>query len=220
MQPPLIGFGNLKKKFASGVEFRNGIEFCEDGKRRLHFQEQVIAEGVLPGDFEPRDYFYNLRFLDDFPAIQHWAFGDAWTQRIKVLRPKRDSADTLTGFICFGDDDTLAPYVIERAYDWYPMRAYPLDETPPTPPWLQIPLPPLFDIAINLPLRLILARAVLAALDDNWPYDQWRFVTSIVEREHVPDVIVPDVAIAYGFRLRGIPLDLRQALCDFQGLRA
>lgn len=213
MQTPLIGFGNLKKNSSSGIEFR-------DGKRYLHFQEQVVAEGVLTGEFAPRDYFYNLRFLDDFPTIQLWAFGDAWTQRIKVLRPKRESADTLTGVICFGDDDSNGVYVIERAYDPYPVRAIGPGENWKFPPWVQVPLPPLFDQPLNLPLRLILARAVLAALDDNWPYDQWQFVTSIVPRDQAPEVIVPDVAAAYGFRLRGIPLDLRQALCDFQGLRA
>ncbi|MEP0805687.1 MAG: hypothetical protein HRF47_09370 [Chloroflexota bacterium] len=216
MQP--IGFGNLKKKFSSGVEFKNGIEF-RDGKRFLHFMDQVVAEGVLPGEQEPREYFYNLRFLEDFPQIEHWAFGDAWTQRIKIGRPKRRD-DELEGWVYFGDDDSRSLYIITRAYDPYPVRAVAPGEDFSYPPYVWAPLPPLFDVSLNFPLRLIVARAVLAALDDNWPYDQWQVVTSVVEREHVRDVIVPDVALAYGFRLRNTPLDLRQALCDFQGLRA
>ena len=208
----LIGFGNLKKNSPNGIEFR-------DGKRTLYFQGQAVAHGQMAGEFAPRDYFYNLRFLDDFPAIPHWAFGDAWTQRLKIERPKRDNEDELSGWVYFGDEDSKAVYVITRAWDIYPVRAVEPGEPFSRPPWVQAPLPPLFNEPLNIPLRLIVARAVLAALDDNWPYDQWQLVTSLVEREHVPQVLASDVAITYGFRLRGVPMDLRQALCEFQGLR-
>jgi len=159
-----------------------------------------------------------LRFLEDFPAISHWAFGDAWTQRLMVKRPKRDNEDELSGWVCFGDEESRAVYVITRAWDVYPVRAIGPGEAFSTPPWVQAPLPPLFDVPLNIPLRLIVARAVLAALDDNWPYDRWQVVTSLVERGQVPDVLASDVAVTCGFRLRGVPLDLRQALCEFQGL--
>jgi len=208
-----IGFGNLKKTSPNGIEF-------QDGKRTLYFQGQAVAQGKLGGSFAPRDYFYNLRFLDDFPHIALWAFGDAWTQRLKVGRPKVDNEDELSGLVYFGDEDSKAVYVISRAYDVYPVRAIDPGESFSTPPWVQAPLPPLFDVGLNIPLRLIVARAVLAALDDNWPYDQWQVVTSVLERGQVPEVLASDVALTYGFRLRGVPMDLRQALCEFQGLRS
>jgi hypothetical protein len=208
-----IGFGNLKKTSPNGIEF-------QDGKRTLYFQGQAVAQGKLKGKFEPRNYFYNLRFLDDFPQIGLWAFGDAWTQRLKVGRPKMDNEDELSGVVYFGDEDSKAVYVISRAYDVYPVRAIDPGESFSTPPWVQAPLPPLFDVGLNIPLRLIVARAVLSALDDNWPYDQWQVVTSVLERGQVPEVLASDVALTYGFRLRGVPMDLRQALCEFQGLRS
>jgi len=130
-----------------------------------------------------------------------------------------DNEDDLSGVVYFGNEDSKAVYVISRAYDVYPVRAIDPGESFSTPPWVQAPLPPLFNEPLNIPLQLIVARAVLAALDDNWPYDQWQLVTSLVEREHVPQVLASDVAITYGFRLRGVPMDLRQALCEFQGLR-
>lgn len=207
-----IGFGNLKKDAPNGIEFQNG-------KRTLFFQGQTVAEGALAERFEPRGYFYHLRFLDDFPQVRLWAFGDAWTQRILVERPRRDG-DELSGWVRFGSDDERGFYVIERAYDRYPPAALALNEPRIFPPWVQAPLPPRFDIPANIPLRLIVARAVTAALDDNWPYDQWMNVTSVLEREQVPHVLTQDIALTFGFRLKGYAVDLRQALCEAQGLRA
>lgn len=207
-----IGFGNLRKDNLNGIEF-------QDGTRVLYFQGKVVARGALKDTLAPRDYFYHLRFLDDFPQVRLWAFGDAWTQRIKVEKPKR-SGDELSGWVCFGSDDERGFYSIERAYDPYPPRALAPGEQWIFPPWVNAPLPPRFDVPLNLPLQLIVARAVTAALDDNWPYDQWLTVTSTLERDQVPHVLAQDVALSYGFRLRGVPLDLRQALCDYQGLRA
>lgn len=207
-----IGFGNLRKNAVNGIEFQNG-------RRWLVFQGQVAAEGALAERFEPRDYFYHLRFLDDFPQVRLWAFGDAWTQRIMVRPPRREGADTLTGLVHFGNEEGSGMYVIERAYDMYP-RAIEPGEQPMFPPWVNAPLPPRFDLPANIPLRLIVARAVTAALDDNWPYDQWVNVTSVLEREQVPHVLTQDIALAFGFRLKGYAVDLRQALCEAQGLRA
>jgi hypothetical protein len=206
-----IGFGNLLQNNQNGIEFR-------DGKRLLYFQGRVVAEGALPEPLAPRDYFYHLRFLDDFPQVELWAFGDAWTQRIKIERPRQDG-ERLSGWVCFGNDDERGYYSIERAYDAYPPRALDALDNWIFPPWVTAPLPPRFDIPANLPLRLIVARAVTAALDDNWPYEQWLNVTSVLGRAQVPQVFVQDIATSYGFRLAGFSTDLRRALCEAQGLR-
>lgn len=209
MQLPEIGFGQLKKDTPNGITFENG-------RRRLYLRDQVLAEGQLPGDFTPWDYFYNLRFLQDFPGITHWAFGDAWTQRLKITRPKR-RGDQLEGWVFFGDEEQRGLYIIERAFDQYPLAQAP-DEMRLPPPWVTTPLPPLFDVPLNIPLRLIVAKAVTAALDDDWPYDQWELVTSALAPEEVPQVFVTDIGI-FGFRVRGLDTDLRRALCTLQGIR-
>jgi len=208
-----IGFGNLKQDAPNGIAFRGG-------QRALYFGGQVVGTGVLGGEFDPYDYFYHLRFLEDFPAVRWWAFGDAWTQRIMVKPSRGEGADILTGLVHFGDEEDAGLYVIERAYDPYPPRALAPGEQWIFPPWVQAPLPGSFDAALNLPLRLLVARAVTAALDDNWPYDQWMTVTSVLDRIQAPQVITADVGLAYGFRIKGLPTDLRQALCELQGLRA
>ncbi len=205
-----IGFAHLEKD-GNGIAFQNG-------KRMLLLRGQVVAEGALRKRTDPRDYFYHLRFLNDFPQITHWAFGDAWTGPIRVERPHRRGADALEGRVYFGDEDDFGVYLIERAYD-PPVHAVDAGEQRLPLPWVTVPLPRLFDTPLNLPLRLIVARAVTAALDDNWPYDRWQAVSSVVESGHVPQVLTQDVGAAYGFRLKGVPTDLREALCVLQGLR-
>ena len=196
-----LGFGNLKKQSS------NGIEFGPDGERCLYSKEKLVARGVLDEVPPPRDYFYNLRFLDDFPQVTHWAFGDAWTQQVLIHKPKAQDSDTLWGQIHFASEEDTGVYVIERSY-----------ETPPAP-YITVPMPAQFDVSINFPLKLVLARLLLQALDDNAVYDRWYFVTSLVESKDVPTVLVKDVRTTYGFRFKNTPVDLRSALCDWQGLR-
>lgn len=196
----LIGFGNLKK------DTLNGIEFASDGTRRLYSKGRVIAQGVLTGTFPALDYFYELRFVDDFPLVTHWAFGDAWTQQIMLKEPKKDG-DSLWGLICFASEDDTGIYVIERSF-----------EMPPAP-YITVPLPTNFNTPLNFPLKLVLAQLLLQALDDNAAYNRWYFVTSLVERQSVSKVFPTDIRTTYGFRFKNTPTDLRQALCEWQGLR-
>ncbi|RME48501.1 MAG: hypothetical protein D6796_06180 [Caldilineae bacterium] len=202
----LIGFGNLKNEYYP----RNGIAFAPDGGRQLFFEGQAVAQGVLPGTFrdkvQVRDYFYNLRFLEDFPQVTHWAFGDAWTQQVLIHRPKKDG-DALWGMMHFASEEDTGQYVIERSF-----------EMPPAP-YITVPMPTNFSVPINFPLKLVLAQLLLQALDDNAAYDRWYFVTSLVERGDVPKVLPTDIRTAYGFRFKNTPTDLRAALCDWQGLR-
>jgi hypothetical protein len=186
----------------------NGILFAEDGTRTLWMKDQQIATGTLSKQIDLHDYFYNLRFLDDFSEITHWAFGDAWTQKILLKRPRQMHTE-LVGHLLFGSEDDLGTYIIERNYEDVLKRA----------PLVQTPLPGLFNVPLNLPLRIVIAKMVLAALDDDLPYEQWHFVTSLLPREEVAEVFTEDIAGTYGFRIKGVANNLRQALCELQGIR-
>ncbi len=198
----IYAFANLLNKHYP----KNGIRFQPDGVRVLVVEGQDIARGALPGSIPQRDYFYNLRFLDDFPQVTHWAFGDAWTQRVKIA-PPRYRAHEWDGFMYFASEEDAGMYVVEQSF-----------ETPPAP-YITLPMPDNFRVPINFGLKVTLARMLLAALDDDLPYDQWHIVTSLVERQDVPRVLAQDVRTTWGFIFRNTPTDLRQALCDWQGLR-
>ncbi len=198
-----LGFAQQKRERKS-----NGILFAKDGTRTLWAGGEKLALGVLAENFGSYDYFYNLRFLNDFPEITHWAFGDAWTQQVMLKTPRR-IFDEVVGTILFGNKEDQGAYIIEVSYDDAHQRA----------PIIQTPLPNLFNKPLNLPLRIVIAKMALAALDDDLPYNQWHFVTSLLPREEVPDALTTDMASTYGFRIKGVANDLRQALCELQGIR-
>ena len=198
-----LGFAQRKREGKP-----NGILFAEDGTRTLWMNAEKLAPGVLAKKFSLHDYFYNLRFLDDFPEITHWAFGDAWTQQVMLKAPRR-IFDEMVGTVFFGSELDQGTYIIELSYDDAHRRA----------PAIQTPLPELFNKPLNLPLRILIAKMAFAALDDDLPYEQWHFVTSLLTRDEVADVLTTDMAAAYGFRIMGVANDLRQALCELQGIR-
>lgn len=195
-----LGFAHLKK------DKTNGILFDEE-QRTLWVKDELIATGVLPGKIDPYPYYYNLRFLDDFPEITDWAFGSAWTQQVMIKQP-RASQGELVGKFYFASEDDLGIYIIEQGHD--PMKKF--------TPVIQVPLPNLFNHPLNIPLRILIAQMLAAALDDDMPYDQWIPVTSLVRREDVSDLFVTDMVSAYGFQIKALGNDLRQALCDLQNI--
>ncbi len=186
---------------------KNGIRFRPDGGRDLVVEGRAVDQGMLPNAILPRAYFYHLRFLDDFPQVTHWAFGDAWTQRVKIAPPRHRSG-VWDGLMYFASDEDAGAYVVERSY-----------ETPPAP-YVTVPMPTHFRVPINFGLKVALARMLLAALDDDLPYDRWHTVTSLVRCADVPRVLAQDVRTAWGFRFKNTPTDLRRTLCEWQGLRA
>lgn len=198
----MMGFAQLKRNGKL-----NGIQF-DNNARTLWLAGEQIASGVLPEQDDRYRYFYELRFLDDFPQITHWAFGSAWTQQVMLKRPEQSDGDTLRGQIFFASEEDLGMYSIERSHD-------PLTRLAPI---VNVPLPKLFSQALNLPLRIVLAQMVTQALDDELPYDQWQLVTSLLPRDNVVDVLTTDMVGTYGFRLKYLPLDLRQALCELQNI--
>lgn len=205
-----LGFANLKKNGHNGILFDGSI-------RRMFVMGQEVARGILKEEVSPREYFYHLRFVEDFPEVTHWAFGDTWTQRVRLEAPFLVRQDEVIGKICFASEEDTGIYLIERGYEltrsrtdahsWYPV------------PVVDVSLPRYNNNPLNLPLRLILAKAALDALDDAWPYGQWQFVSSLIEAQAVAKVIVEDLPGTYGFRLKGLDANLRAALCDMQGLR-
>ena len=199
----LMGFAQIKK-----VHKPSGILFAEDGSRSLWLNNEEITQGVLIDNLAPHDYYYNLRFLEDFPDVTHWAFGSAWTQKI-MLREPRQMQTELVGTVLFGSEDDQGTYIIQRSYDDAQKRA----------PLVQTPFPALFNTPINLPLRVVIARMLFSALDDELPYMQWHFVTSLLPREEVEELFAKDISGTRGFRIKGVANDLRQALCELQGIR-
>lgn len=199
----MMGFAQLKRNGKP-----NGIAFGKDHARTLCLAGEEITNGVLPEQDDLYRYFYELRFLDDFPQITHWAFGTAWTQQVLLKRPEESDGNELRGQILFASEEDVGIYSVERSHD-------PLTRLAPI---VNMPLPKLFPLALNLPLRVALAQMLTQALDDELPYDQWQLVTSLLPRDDVADVLTTDMVATYGFRLKHLPDDLRQALCDLQNI--
>jgi hypothetical protein len=198
-----LGFAQRKRD-----DKANGILFAEDGARTLWLKNEQIAQGVLKDEFTLRDYYYNLHFLNDFPEITHWAFGSAWTQQI-LFRQPRPMHTELVGQVLFGNEDDQGTYIIEQSYEDALKRA----------PLVQTPLPTLFNTPLNLPLRIVIAKMALAALDDDLPYEQWHLATSLLPRAEVAGLFTENISGAFGFRIKGVANNLRQTLCELQGIR-
>ena len=196
-----LGFAHLMKNRKNGILF-------EKDQRTLWFKDQQIATGVLPGRINPYTYYYKLRFLDDFPEITEWAFGSAWTQQVMIGKPRSDQGELLGKFY-FASEDDRGIYIIEPRHE--PLKAF--------APLVQTPLPGLFNHPLNIPLRIVIAQMLIAALDDEIPYDQWIPVTSLVRREDVANLFVTDMINAYGFQIKALDNNLRLALCDLQNIQ-
>ncbi|MBT7071952.1 MAG: hypothetical protein HN855_07535 [Anaerolineae bacterium] len=186
----------------------HGIAFERDDGRTLWLADKQTATGVLPAQDDLYTYFYELRFLDDFPQITHWTFGSAWTQQVMLQRPEQVDGDELRGRMFFASEDDLGIYKVERSYDLSMRNA----------PQVYVPLPKLFQQVLNIPLQIVLAQMVTKALDDELPYDQWHVVSSLLLRDEVVDIFTTDMAATYGFQIKALPNDLRQALCELQSL--
>lgn len=204
MTQPLntLGFAQLKKNRKP-----NGIAFDGDGSRTLWLADQQIAGGVLPDKFDLYSYFYELRFLEDFPEIEQWTFGAAWTQKVMIEEPKTRQGE-LIGNAYFASEDDLGIYIIEQGHD--PLMKF--------APVVQTPLPKLFNQPLNIPLRIVIAQMVTKALDDELSYGEWYPVTSLLPHDDVAAVLTTDMVSTYGFQIKALGNNLRQALCDLQSI--
>lgn len=121
------------------------------------------------------EFWYGLHFREAFSNVTHWWFRSLWTGRIAISLP----------------DPTLS----EESAVWGWM-AFDLLDTPRRP-WtmsegglvvIAPPYPPNEEQPANLPLRLSLARAILAVLSDDLAPDTWLGVTSLVARDELERV--------------------------------
>lgn len=159
------------------------------------------------------DFWYGLHFRAAFPTVTHWWFRSIWTGRIAVSLPDPTLSEetALWGWMTFDVLDT-------------PRRPWTMGEgaviaiAPPYPPNEEQPA--------NLPLRLSLARAILAVVRDEAAPDSWLGVTSLVQRDALAQVLPTthdEAARAFGGAWRlahgDTTLDApRRALCLLLGL--
>ncbi len=151
-----------------------GIEWTPDTVR-LWEQGQVTATAPHT-TATPWDFWYGLHFGDAFPDVTHWWFRSIWTGRVAVSLPDPSLTEetAIWGWMTFDLLDT-------------PRRPWTMSEgavvviAPPYPPHEEQPA--------NLPLRLSLARAILAVVRDEAPPDTWLGVTSLVHRDELERVL-------------------------------
>ena len=95
------------------------------------------------------DFWYNLMFADLFPEVNAWWFRDAWTGHVRFSAPAAQQDDaTLMGYVQFNDDEGM-PYTITEG----------------DPIQVNVPMPLNFVQPVNFPLRVGLARHLLAMLN-------------------------------------------------------
>lgn len=172
------------------------------------------------------DFWYELRMVEAFPDVTHWWFRDAWTGQVRISRPQSlQDATTIYGWMQF----------IDQAV---PAVAWTLSEREPL--IVGTPMPPNALQPVNLPLRLGLARYVLAVLNDELVADEWYLISSLVRRDELAAAfpttldalrvvlprpltrLVTPAAVDLGgertWRLDLVEAPLREALCRLQGL--
>lgn len=147
-----------------------------------------------------------LVFVDVFPQVTHWWFHSAWTQRVRLTRAEgllENSPATIYGYMQFIAEDQ-------------PGQLWTITER--DVPVVETPYPPNEAKPVNLPLRLALARLVVATLSDDVITDQWLGITSLVQGGQLAQAL-PTQRDALPFRLAGIETDLRAAFCRLQGIQ-
>ena len=97
----------------------------------------------------PWDFWYNLAFREAFAAVTHWWFRSLWTGRIAVSLPDPTLTEdrAVWGWMTFD--------VLDR-----PRRTWSISDGAMVT--IHPPYPPHEEQEANLPLRLSLARAILA----------------------------------------------------------
>ena len=169
--------------------------------------------GDVLGEAEHRsadswDYWYNLRFLESFPHVTHWAGESVWTDRYKIGAPNPEllgRADAvLTGTIQFSRDDT-------DVLTWKVTR-------PPADPTaldvVSVPLPEL-EPDTNLALHLLLAQRVVQVVGGDIKAGEWRTASSVVPRDNLADAFPLQWT---DWRLDGADAPPRELFCQSFGL--
>jgi len=183
----------------------------EPGKATLWWRGDVMAVGKH-ATASAREFWETLAFAQAFPQITHWWFRSAWTHQARVSLPVGMYDDvTPMGYIQFIDDQ-------EPANLWMMVESdYPI---------IDIPFPPLEAQPVNIPLRLALARLLMAVVTDRFNPNVWCTVTSLVKTSDL-EVTFPmthPIPTGYGgfFQLNNgddpLTTPLRKHLCNLMGL--
>jgi hypothetical protein len=205
----------------------------ERGIARMYLYHELIASAKHDTQ-SPWEFWYSLAFAKAFPQVAHWWFRSAWTGPLKIS-PALVAMDshTVTGLIQFGDEDLPSfPWSVTEHGDELE---------------LALPYPPYEVQPTNFPLRLTMARCLLATLGGELASNTWYMITSLVQphelelafptdpaslttellpidgglmglMEQYPQVNY-DAQTRYTYRLEGITGNLRTAFCELQGLK-
>jgi hypothetical protein len=120
------------------------------------------------------DFWHDLMFADVFPEVDAWWFRDGWTGQVRFSAPAVQQDDaTLMGYVQFGDDAGM-PYTITEG----------------DPIQVHVPMPLNFVQPVNFPLRIGLARHLLAMLNApatgvDLAFDRPFYVRSFVYRHEL-----------------------------------
>jgi hypothetical protein len=190
-----------KLKDLTGV---NGINWFPD---RVEMYEKGIKtdERAIKTD-SPWEFWYGLAFRDAFPEVTHWFFASPWTQNVRMTQILGQNND-MEGDYFYGEmqfiNENEAPEIFTITNN--------------VPPEVDVPYPPEQVKRINIPLRLLLSKMVIALLSDDIIPNAWYAITSLVETEHL-ETIFPTDRYAYPFRLWRQYVDLRTFLCHEQSI--
>lgn len=161
----------------------------------------------------PWDFWYNLAFLTAFPQVTHWWFRSIWTGRVRLTRP---------------GTETLAPGTVYGFVEWDVTESdrgmYTVTEGDPLV--IDVPYPPNETQPANLPLRVQLARLVVALLQDEAQPSNWYGVSSLIPASELaaalPITIQAERQLYGNWRLAygegQTPFTLRETLCRVMGL--
>lgn len=196
----------MKERMAPGHVYQprlgNGLQW-QAGAVKLWEGGQVTAEAGH-ATRSAYDFWHGLAFAACFPAVTHWWFRSAWTQKVR-LSPRQGvlRAGTAWGWMQFVDEYTPAQmYFITEAERPVIAAPYPPNEVQPA----------------NLPLRLALARLVSGVTSGEMEPDRWYIVTSLVRGEEL-EIVYPTSREASHWQVEGIDTSVRETFCRLQGLR-
>jgi len=184
-------------------ELGSGIEWKPDRVSLWELNKET--ETVAHQTASAFEYFHKLEFARSFPAVTHWWFRSAWTQKVRVSGAQGTmDADTAWGYMQFIDQSVPAQIWTASVVDGDMAE-------------IGVPYPPNEIQSVNLPLRLALARLVAGVLADEVARDQWLVVTSLVQRDEL-EATFP-LSQSGGWRLENVYGSLRRELCLVQGIR-
>lgn len=180
----------------------SGIEWLP-GAAKL-WEKGEVVEVCTHHTASPGEFWRSLAFAACFETVTHWYFRSAWTQRVRLTRPQGTMGEgAVWGYMQFVDAQA-------------PAGMYTIAEG--DPPVIAVPYPPNEAQPVNLPLRLALARLAAGVLTGEVIPDEWAAVTSLVKQEELKKVF-PESQEGMPFRLDGVEVPLRQALCELMGLK-